>query len=145
MTERAKAPWHLWVVAILSLLWNAGGGFDWVMAHFAQEQYLGMMTEEQRDWYTSFPLWAEVFWALGVWGAIIGSVLLLVRSRHASLAFLLSLIGLVGNSLHSIVSMGNALVDMMGPGSMIFSGAIVVVAVLLWFYARAMARRGVLT
>lgn len=145
MTDRASAPWHLWVVGLLSLLWNAGGGFEWGMAHFAQEQYLGMMTEEQRDWYTSFPLWAEAFWALGVWGAIIGSLLLLLRSRHASLAFLLSLIGLVGNSLHSIVSMEKPLIDMMGPGSMIFSGAIVVVAVLLWFYARAMARRGVLT
>ena len=139
-----KAPWHLWVVGVLSLLWNAGGAYDWGMAHFAADSYMGMMTEEQRAWYSDFPLWAEIFWALGVWGAVIGSILLLLRSAFAQLAFVLSLIGLLGNTLHSLTSMGNALVDMMGPGSMAFTAAIIIVALLLWFYARAMARKRVL-
>ena len=139
-----KAPWHLWVVGVLSLLWNAGGAYDWVMAHFAADSYMGMMTEEQRAWYSDFPLWAEIFWALGVWGAVIGSILLLLRSAFAQLAFVLSLIGLLGNTLHSLTSMGNALVDMMGPGSMAFTAAIIIVALLLWFYARAVARKRVL-
>jgi hypothetical protein len=26
-----KTPWHLWVVGILSLLWNAFGGYDYTM------------------------------------------------------------------------------------------------------------------
>ncbi|MAM62799.1 hypothetical protein [Maritimibacter sp. UBA3975] len=139
-----KTPWHLWVVGVLSLLWNAGGAYDWVLAHFSAESYLGVMTEAQREWYSSFPLWAEVFWALGVWGAIIGSVLLLLRSGFAQLAFVLSLIGLIGNTLHSISSMGTTLVDMMGPGSLAFTAAIIIVALGLWLYARAMTRRGVL-
>ncbi|HBZ43989.1 MAG TPA: hypothetical protein DEO85_08045 [Maritimibacter sp.] len=139
-----KTPWHIWVVGILSLLWNAGGAFDWVMAHFAGESYMGMMTEEQRAWYQDFPAWAEVFWALGVWGAVIGSLLILVKSRFAVGAFALSIIGLIGNSVHSVLSMGNALVDMMGPGAMLFNLAIIIVAIALWAYAKRMTARGVL-
>ncbi|MEC7761473.1 MAG: hypothetical protein VX874_06125 [Pseudomonadota bacterium] len=139
-----KTPWHIWVVGLVSLLWNAGGAYDWVMAHFATESYMGMMTEEQRAWYQAFPLWAEVFWALGIWGAVVGSILILLRSALAQLAYVLSLIGLLGNTLHSISSMGNALVDMMGPGSLAFTAAIIIVALALWLYSRAMARKGVL-
>ena len=139
-----KTPWHLWVVGGLSLLWNAGGAYDWVMAHFAQESYLGMMTPEQRAWYASFPPWAEAFWALGAWGAVIGSILLLLRSGFAQLAFVLSLIGLLGNTLHSYSSMGTALVDTMGEGALVFTAALILVALFLWLYARAMTRRGVL-
>jgi len=144
MTRVTRTPVHLWIIAILSLLWNAGGGYDWILAHFSAEQYMGLMTEDQRAWYERFPLWAEVFWALGVWGAILGSIFLLLRSRLAGFAFMLSLIGLLGNAVHSITSMGSALVDMMGPGYIAFSAGIIVVAMLLWVYARAMTRRGVL-
>lgn len=144
MASGIKTPWHLWVIGVVALLWNAGGAYDWIMGHFAKGAYLGMMTEEQRAWYEGFPLWAEVFWALGVWGAVIGSVLLLLRSGFAQLAFVLSLIGLMGNTVHSLTSMGNALVDMMGPGSLAFTGAIIIVALLLWYYARVMTRLRVL-
>ena len=53
---------------------------------------------EQKAFFASFPVWMKAFWAIGVWGAIAGSLLLLLRSRHAVTAFGLSLAGLAINS-----------------------------------------------
>lgn len=39
-------------------------------------------------------MWMETAWAIGVWGAFLGALLLLARSRHAAAAFALSLLGL---------------------------------------------------
>ena len=49
--ERNKAPWHLWVVGIVALLWSAGGAFDYVMTQTRNEEYLAAFTEEQREIY----------------------------------------------------------------------------------------------
>lgn len=139
-----KTPWHLWVVGVLSLLWNAGGAYDWVMSHFAADSYLGMMSEDQRAWFDAFPIWAEVFWALGVWGAVVGSLLLLLRSGFAQLAFVLSLIGLLVNTAYRLTTTGDALSGGAGAGGLAFTAAIIIVALLLWLYARTMTRLRIL-
>ena len=41
------------------------------------------------------PMYAHVGWGLGVWMALLGAILLLMRSRYAVHAFALSLIGAV--------------------------------------------------
>ena len=94
MTEVTKTPGHLWAVGIVSLLWNAFGAFDYVMTKLRDPGYMAAFTPEQQQIFYSFPLWANVGWALGVWGSVLGSILLLMRSRHAVTAFLLSLVGL---------------------------------------------------
>ena len=44
-----RAPWHLWVVGIISLLWNAMGAFDYLMSQTRNEQYMAAFTPEQLD------------------------------------------------------------------------------------------------
>jgi len=39
--------------------------------------YLAAMTPAQRTWLAGYPVWMEAAWALGVWGALLGSILLL--------------------------------------------------------------------
>ncbi len=139
-----KTPWHIWLIGAVSLLWNAGGAFDYVMAHTAADSYLAQATPEQREYFESFPAWATAFWALGVWGALAGSVLLLIRSRFAALAFGLSLIGLLANTSRLFATAGAGAVDLLGRGNLAFTAALIVVALGLWLYARTMARSGVL-
>ena len=40
-----STPWHFWVVAVVSLLWNGFGACDYTMAHLQPDTY---MTEAQR-------------------------------------------------------------------------------------------------
>ena len=76
-----KTPWHLWVVGLISLLWNAMGVLDYVMTMSKNEAYLSEFTQEQLDYFFSFPTWVVVSWTVAVWGSLLGSLLLLLRKR----------------------------------------------------------------
>jgi hypothetical protein len=95
---QSRAPAHLWIVGILSLLWNCFGAYDYLMTRLHNMQYLASMGgDPQRTlaYVESLPLYGQIGWGLGVWAALLGSVLLLIRSRYAVHAFVASLIGMV--------------------------------------------------
>jgi hypothetical protein len=135
-----KTPTHLWIIGIVSLVWNAVGAFDYVMTVTRNPAYLANFTPEQLDYFTGFPAWAVGFWALGVWASVIGSVLLLLRSRHAFAAFVAALAGIAGTSLYTYVLAETSMADLVGAGAMVFTAMIIVVALALAWYARRMRR-----
>ena len=89
----ARVPVHLWIVGALSLLWNGYGCFDYLMTKTRNASYLASLTAEQMAVFERIPGWVDVAWAVGVWGALLGSMLLLLRRRWAVHAFRLSLLG----------------------------------------------------
>lgn len=139
-----RRPVHLWIVGIVSLLWNAGGGYDYVMMQTHNADYQSLLNESQMAYFHAFPLWATVGWALGVWASIAGSILLLLRSRFARMAFALSFLGLACTTGYGLLIASPSLIDISDTFTLGFSMAIAVIIVLLWGYARAMTRRGVL-
>ncbi|MBZ6379750.1 hypothetical protein B5C34_14890 [Pacificimonas flava] len=134
-------PWHLLFVGIVSLLWNAFGAFDYVMTQLRNEAYMSGFPEEQLAYFYGMPVWADIGWALGVWGAVAGSVLLLLKSRWALAAFLLSLAGLLVSALHQIVNPPPA---SLSGGMMWFAALIWAFTLFLIWYSAAMRKRGVL-
>lgn len=147
--ERAAAPWHLWVVGIVSLLWNGFGGYDYTMTQLRDRDYIasmvepmGMNVDAAMAYYDAFPLWADAFWALGVWGSVAGSLLLLLRSRYAFHAFAGSLLGLIGAMAYQFANPMPGLTDSTIP--IIFTVVIFAAIVLLIWYSKAMTARGVL-
>lgn len=137
-----RTPWHIWVVGGLSLLWNAGGAYDYLMTQLQVESYLSMFTAPQRAYLDGVPLWFEFSWATGVWFSILGSLLILLRSAWAGAAFLISLLGLIVSSVWSFVVASPPANEVMGTFAIYFSAAITVVLILLYLYCRAMAGRG---
>lgn len=145
MADGTKTPWHLWLVGGLSLLWNGFGGYDFIMTNTQGEAYMRAsgMTQPMIDYFNAMPTWMYVPWTLGVWGAIAGSVLLLLRLRWAVHAFGLSLIGAAGNLLFGLANPMPDLPPEMA--AMQFMPWIIVgIAVFLLWYAWTMGRRGVL-
>lgn len=145
----AKTPWHLWVVGILALLWNAGGAYDYSMTQMRNDEYLaqaaegaGVPLQVMLDYYTTFPAWADAAWALGVWGAVAGSILLLIRNRFAFHAFVVALVGLFGTTIFTVTSDIPAELD--SSFTWIFTAVIWVITIVLAYYAKAMTARGVL-
>jgi hypothetical protein len=139
-----RPPWHLWVVGVLGLLWSVGGAFDYLMTQTRNESYMSRFTPEQLDYFYGIPAWAVAFWALAVWGEVLGTLLLLLRKRIAAVVLLVSLLSMVINSIYSFI-MSNGMEAMGGLGPLLFTGLIFVFALGLWLYARAMVERGVLT
>jgi len=142
MQQTNKAPAHLWIIGIVSLLWNAIGVFDYMATKLKLDFYMSQFTPEQLDYFYGFPAWAVVGWALGVWGALIGSLGLVLRKTWAVWMFGVSILGLVITSIYNFVLTDGAAI--MGEGGAWFSVVIWVIGIFLFFYARAMSKKGVL-
>ena len=143
MQQAAKTPAHLWIVGILSLLWNCVGAFDFSASQLRLEFYMSQFTPGQLDYFNGFPAWSVVAWAAGVWGAFLGSLALLLRKSWAVLLFGASLLGLAGTTVYSFVLSDG--MEVMGNNAALFNAMIWLIALALFFYARAMAKRGVLS
>lgn len=138
-----KAPLHLWVVAVLALVWNLIGAMDYVMTQMRNENYMSAFTAEQLDFFYSIPSWAVATWAIGVWGGVLGSVFLLMRNKLAVWTFIISLVAMILTSFQNYV-LSNGL-DVVGSVfSLVFTAIIFIVAVCLCFYAKAMHKNAVL-
>jgi len=134
----------LWVVGIGSFLWNCMGAFDYAATEFGGAAYMqraGMGAEEVA-YVQNFPAWAVASWAVGVWFCVIGSILLLIRSRYAVHAFVLSLIGIALTMYFSFAYPHPASFDT--TTNHVFDVALIVVTAALTWYAWAMAKKGVL-
>jgi hypothetical protein len=139
----SRTPVHLWIVGVLATIWNAFGCFDYLMTQTRNEQYLAHFTDPQRIYFDSFPIWMEAAWAFGVWGGLIGSLLLLARSRYAVAAFAVSLAGLAISTVYQYV--------LSTPPPEMTSGAMLGLNLVIWaaaigllVYAMRMRGRGVL-
>ncbi|HEY6047598.1 MAG TPA: hypothetical protein VIV07_00970 [Sphingomicrobium sp.] len=139
----ARAPAHLWIVGGLATLWMAFGCYDYSMTVTRNEKYLAMYGPDALAYFNSFPGWAVGLWALGVWGGLAGSLLLLARSRYAVLAYAVSLLGLLGTTVYQY-GMSSMPASLNTTGMMVMLVVIWAIALGLLAYARAMQARGLL-
>jgi hypothetical protein len=145
-TMTVKTPWHLWVVGVLSLLWSAFGGFDFVSTLTRGEAYFreSGMSQTMIDYFNAMPTWMYVPWTLGVWGAVLGSILLLLRHKLAVPVFAVSLLGAVVSLIYQKVI---APAPPPPPAMAMMTWmpfVIVVIAVFLAWYAWSQRKAGVL-
>ena len=142
--ETVKAPWHLWLVGVIALLFNSIGVFDFVMsmAQGAQYQASAGMTPDQIAHYQQMPGWMTAVWAVGVFGAFLASILLLLRRRGALPVFVVSLAAFLISLLYTYVLTNGGAV--MGQEMAIASAVIAGLLVFFSGYARTMTQRGVL-
>ncbi|MGD9548522.1 MAG: hypothetical protein AB7V45_13395 [Candidatus Krumholzibacteriia bacterium] len=142
MANQTRIPVHVWIVGVVTLLWNLMGAYDYLMTQTRNEAYMAKFTPEQLDYFYGFPVWVEAFWALAVWGSLLGSVLILLRKGLAAPVLLVSFVCMVVTAIYNFgLSDG---MKIMGTGGFVFTVVIFLVALGLWLYARAMKRRGVL-
>lgn len=139
-----KTPWHLWVVGIVGLLWNAFGCVDFVMTNLQGDAWLRAMkmTEPQIAYFHAMPAWAHAVWAIGVWGGMLGALLLLLRRKWAFHVLLVSFLGFIGGLIYCY-ALSDA-VEVMGKDLWIPQAMIGLGCVLQLWYAWAMMKRGVL-
>jgi hypothetical protein len=112
------------------------------LAQGAAYQASAGMTPEQIAHYQQMPSWMMVVWAVGVFGAFLASILLLLRRKLALPVFILSLAAFVVSLLYTYVLTNGGAV--MGPQMAIASAVIAGLLVFFSWYSRLMTLRGVL-
>ncbi len=144
MNTTVKAPWHLWLIGVIAVLFNSIGVFDFVMAMAKGEQYMASagMTPDQIAHYRDMPAWMTAVWAIGVWSAFLASILLLLRRKLAFPIFVLSLAAFLLSLLYTYVLTDGGAV--MGKQMAITSAVIAILLLIFSWYSYAMGKRGVL-
>ena len=148
MATQVRTPFHLWIVGALALVWNGFGAYDYLMTRLRNTDYLAEMMptvdpNAALAWVDGFPIYAQIGWALGVWGGLLGAILLLARSRWAVPVFAASLVGAVLGLGYQIIA-APPLAGMEGAMNDIMPFVIILVALGLFLYARAMKAKGLL-
>ena len=143
VTKTPSRPWHLWLVGILGGLWSSIGVLSFMLTQMNVEAVMSRFPPQQREYFESFPLWAVAFWAIGVFGGVIGCLLLLLKNRLAFHVLLGSVIGAIVSNLGGLFLLGGMEV-MGGTSALGLTVFPIIFAAFLAYYARAMSKKGVL-
>lgn len=141
-TPASRPPLHFWIVAVIAVLWNAVGAFDFVATQIQLEAYMSAFSDQQLAFFYGVPAWAVATWGIATFSALFGSVAMLLRLRRAYELFIISFIAMLMTSFQNFVLSNGA--EVMGTFGLIFSGVIVAIGIFLIIYNRAMLQRGVL-
>ena len=133
-----KVPWHLWVVGVLSLVWNAGGAWT-IMS--AQSGAPMDMDAVEIAYYAAQPPWLVAVADIALIAAIAAAVALLLRSRWSVQLYALSIVAIVVATVYDVAQGTALLLD--DQGWLILECVTFGLAVLQLVYALAVRRRGV--
>jgi len=143
-TTTPGRPWHLWLIGIVGVLWSLMGVLSFMLTQMHVEAVMSRFPPQQRAYFESFPWWTVAFWAIDVFGGVIGCLLLLLKNRLAFHLLLASVIGAIVFNLGGLFLLGGMEV-MHETGGLGLTVLPVAFAALLAYYARAVSRKGVLS
>jgi hypothetical protein len=137
---RASIPVWYWAVAILALLWEAGGCYAYLTQVTMKAADMGLLPAAQRDLWLAMPVWVWSAYAVAVWVGLSGALGLLMRQRWARMALLVSLVAALVQ--FGWVFLANPVLGTLGPSAAALPACIIVIgAALVWFAGYA-AKRG---
>lgn len=142
MNANTKAPWHLYAVGVVTLLWNGFGAVQWYQQVTRAASYWGNLTIQQVQYVQQQPVWVETLFGVGVWTGVLGALMLLLRRKLAFNAFIASLIAVLVNIIY-VQFMTNGR-EVMGNGTLVAAVAVVVVAAASIAYASFARKRGII-
>jgi hypothetical protein len=140
MTKSASvdAPGHLWLLALLLLVWHALLAADYIIARFT----LGIDLPSIDPVLMASPTWSQIAWALAVWTGLAGAIFALIRDDAAVLLFFAAFVG----ALLALIG-----VEMSTPPELVLGypryavyAVLLLVPLIGWIYTRAMKRAGAL-
>jgi hypothetical protein len=136
---RPSAPWHLWVVGVLAVLWN-GSGAAVIMA--AQYRFYPGLPADEAAYYAAQDPWFVAVTDLALLGGVLGGVALLLRSRWPAPLFALSLVAIIITNGYDLAAGTSRMFN--NTGTVVTTCLIWILAILQLWYAAAMRGRGVL-
>lgn len=140
----ALAPWHLWLVGLLMLVWNAMSCYSHVMTLTQNDAYFRAtgVTPEIAAYFAAVPAWNVVAWTIGVWGGALAAVGLLMRKSWAVWWFVASQLAMAVNSVATLLNPEAH--EILGKVGSIGAVAVITLGAFVVLYSTAMKRRGVL-
>lgn len=143
MTEKLKLPMWFWVVSVVALLWNLMGVSAFLMQMLMTTEDMAALPEAQRMALEANPIWFTIAYGTSVIAGALGCVFMLLRNKLATPLFMISLLSILVQMVYSFF-MSEHVVDY-GPGEIIMPIMIIIVGILLTWFARGSQQKGWIT
>jgi len=144
MTDINKIPTWFWVVSVLALIWNLMGlGAFFSDVVLMTSERLAQMTPEMQNAYVTTPSWASVAFGVAVICGVLGSIGLLLKQDWAAPVYAISLLGVLVQMFYAYVISNSY--EVFGPGGMIMPIMVLIIAILLVWFAHRSTMKGWLT
>lgn len=104
MMKHSNSPGWLRAVAAMALLWNLFGLLAWFAPALVPEQLLGQLPATGRMLLEAGPAWARNAFLLTVASGAFGALLLLTSSRLAVLMLGVSVLALLAQTVHVLIT-----------------------------------------
>lgn len=130
--------WSYWLITVVALLWNVGGGVNYLMQ--TNLEFVATLPETHRAIIEGRPAWATGGFAIGVFGGALGCILLLFRKPMALYVFISSLLGVIVTMIHT-VNVATSKIDF-SPFEILVMILlpVIVAAILIWYSKHAMSK-----
>ena len=141
MTDNpTKTPTWFKVVAVIAILWNAAGVFNYITQVTITPEDLAAFPAAEAEIIMSRPAWATAGFAVAVWGGLIGSILLLMGRKLATPLLLASLIGVIVQQIHGFFMVEYS--EGIGAAGIILAMVVLVVGIILVWISRMATEKG---
>lgn len=130
--QKTTIPKWFWAVAAFSLLWNFMGVGSFFQQLTMTGEALKALPLAEQELYNSYPLWTFIAFAFAVFGGIIGSIGLLMKKKWSKPAFIISLLAIIPQMIHTLFF--TKAKEVYGTGTEVMPILVIVFGVfLLWF------------
>jgi len=129
-----------WIIAVLALLWNLMGVFQFLVATVMADVISDAMPEEQMTLLNSLPSWYNYIFGVAVIAGVLGALLLLLRKKIAIPVFGISLLAVLAQMGYWLFA--TEVMDVMGMVSVVMPLIVIIVAIFLYFYSKGAALKG---
>ena len=134
--------WSFWLICILALLWNVGGAINYYMQ--MNMEFVASLPDTHRAIIEGRPAWATAGFAIGVFGGILGCLLLLFKISISFYVFIVSLIGIIVTMIHT-VNVASSKIDFnLVEIVVMILLPVIVAAILIWYTKLAMNKNWVI-
>lgn len=140
MTTTNKPNTLFWVIAVVALLWNIMGIFQFIGPILFPEVMFEGLSQEAVDLFNSFPSWYTVIFGIATISGLLGAITLLLRKKIATVLFLVSMITVF--IVEGYYVFGTKVTEVMGQTAIYMPVVVVVCSIFLYFYAKACSQKG---
>ncbi|MDT0554949.1 hypothetical protein [Patiriisocius hiemis] len=140
MTTTNKPNTAFWIIAVLALLWNLMGLFQFFGVAFMLEAMVEALPEDQATLYTSIPQWYIIVFGIAVFSGVLACITMLIRKKITVVLFLISLLAVLVAQIYWIFA--TDVMDVIGPTAIAMPLIVIAIAIFLYFYSKGAAQKG---
>ena len=140
MTLTNKPKVVFWIIAVVAMIWNLMGVYQFLLSTVLKDRLVSISSAEELELFSNLPTWYFIAFGISVFSGVLGCIMLLTRGKLAVPLFLISLLGvLIGQGYWAF---GTNVQDVMGVEAIVMPIIVVIISIFLYLYSKSCAKKG---